>query len=321
MIIMEEKLKTIADNINSYISDEMAKVEKANNIKKELDSELERLNEFRIKRYQVRDKEIEEANKKADEDVAEETNRVFLKYEDKLKEFSGGIVQKEQPLENFDIPNMEINKEEKQEISHDLENELFNQTKEDNYTDIVSNDSTNVVIENNDENKEEEQPEFTPVSDPQVSVDFENGASEESTIIDANVEETPVVENESQIETSEPIQVTAIEDGADVIAKLGSVEQEKTQDTAPKLEEETNENTEVNNEVVNAAPGTDVFVGSLPAEFAQVANSQQEAVQETAPVEEVAQEQPISNVELSSGFTDIIDSMEQGRARVHTPNN
>lgn len=298
MIIMEEKLKTIADNINSYISDEMAKVEKANNVKKELDSELERLKDYSKQVYQKRDQVIEEANKKAEEEIVEETNRVFLKYEDILKEFRGGIVQKEQPLENFDIPNMEINTEEKQEISqdlddqirNDLENELFNQNKEDNYTDIVSNDSTNVVIEN----KDEEQPEFTPVSDPQVSVNFENGTSEVSSTFNDNTEE------DNQIQTDEPIQVVNVE--------------------PYEKKEETKENTEVNEEVVNAAPGTDVFVGSLPTKFAQVDNSQQEAVQETAPVEEVAQEQPISNVELSSGFTDIIDSMEQGRARGLHPN-
>jgi|GEM_PF-7110379 len=292
MIIMEEKLKTISDNINSYISDEMAKVEKANNIKKELDSELERLKDYSKQVYQKRDQVIEEANKKAEEEIVEETNRVFLKYEDILKEFRGGIVQKEQPLENFDIPNMEINTEEKQEISQDLENELFNQTKEDNYTDIVSND---VVIENNDENKEEEQPEFTQVSDPQVSVNFENGTSEVSSTFDVNTEE------DNQIQTGEPIQVIDVE--------------------PYEKKEETKENTEVKDEVVNAAPGTDVFVGSLPAEFAQVDNSQQEAVQETASVEDVAQEQPISNFELSSGFTDIVDSMEQGRARGLHPAN
>ncbi|MBE6158866.1 MAG: hypothetical protein E7159_03485 [Firmicutes bacterium] len=289
---MEEKLKTISDNINSYISDEMAKVEKANNIKKELDSELERLKDYSKQVYQKRDQVIEEANKKAEEEIVEETNRVFLKYEDILKEFRGGIVQKEQPLENFDIPNMEINTEEKQEISQDLENELFNQTKEDNYTDIVSND---VVIENNDENKEEEQPEFTQVSDPQVSVNFENGTSEVSSTFDVNTEE------DNQIQTGEPIQVIDVE--------------------PYEKKEETKENTEVKDEVVNAAPGTDVFVGSLPAEFAQVDNSQQEAVQETASVEDVAQEQPISNFELSSGFTDIVDSMEQGRARGLHPAN
>jgi hypothetical protein len=303
MIIVEEKLKNIADNINSYISDEMAKVEKANNIKKELDGELERLKAYSKQVYQRRDQLIEEANKKAEEEIVEETNRVFLKYEDILKEFRGGIVQKEQPLENFDIPNMEINTEEKQEISqdldaqirNDLENELFNQNKEDNYPDIVSNDSNNVVIENNDENKEEEQPEFTQVSDPQVSVNFENGTSEVSSTFDVNTEE------DNQIQTGEPIQVVDVE--------------------PYEKKEETKENTEVKDEIVNAAPGTDVFVGSLPTKFAQVANSQQEAVQETAPVEEVTQEQPISNVELSSGFTDIIDSMDQGRARGLHPAN
>lgn len=290
MIKMEEKLKAIADNLKKGIDSE-------------LESDLKRLNDFSKQVFEARDKAIEEANKKAEKEIAEENNKVFLKYENMLKEMNGKTFQPEQQLENFDIPNMELNNEKQTdfqdtidpEVKSDIESELFD--------------------------KKEEQQEFTPVSEPSVSVELENGASEASTTFDANVVETPAVENESQIETSEPIQVTAIEDGADVIAKLGSVEQEKTQDTAPKLEEETNENTEVNNEVVNAAPGTDVFVGSLPAEFAQVANSQQEAVQETAPVEEVAQEQPISNVELSSGFTDIIDSMEQGRARVHTPNN
>lgn len=303
MIIMEEKFKTISDNINSYISDEMAKVEKANNIKKELDSELERLKDYSKQVYQKRDQVIEEANKKAEEEIVEETNKVFLKYEDILKEFRGGIVQKEQPLENFDLPNMETNTEEKQEISqdldaqirNDLENELFNQTKENNYTDIVSNDSTNVVVENNDENKEEEQTEFTPVSDPEVNANFENGTSEVSSTVNVNAEDG------TQIQTDEPIQVVNVE--------------------PYEKKEETKESTEANNEVVNAAPGTDVFVGSLPAKFAQVENSQQEAVQETAPVEEVVQEQPVSNVELSSGFTDIIDSMDQGRTRGLHPAN
>ena len=300
MIIVEEKFKTMADNINSYISDEMAKVEKANNVKKELDSELERLKAYSKQVYQKRDQLIEEANKKAEEEIVEETNRVFLKYEDILKGFRGGIVQKEEPLENFDIPNMETNTEEKKEISqdldaqirNDLENELFNQNKEENYTDIVSNDTNNVVIENNNENKEEEQPEFTQESNPQVSVNFENGTSEVSSTFDVNTEE------DNQIQTDEPIQVVNVEPY-----------------------EKKEENTEVKDEVVNAAPGTDVFVGSLPAKFAQINNLQQEVVQETAPVEEVVQEQPVSNVELSSGFTDIIDSMDQGRTRGLHPAN
>ena len=168
--------------------------------------------------------------------------------------------------------------------------------------------------------------------------EFENNNSEFVSSYSKNPEE---VKDATQIETSEPIQVTAVEDGADVIAQLGSVEQKETQvqesapavepiqEVAPQVEEETKENTEVNNEVVNAVPGTDAFVGSLPTKFAQVDNLQQEAVQETAPqVEEVVpqveapvQEQPVSNVELSSGFTEIVDSMEQGRARAHTPNN
>lgn len=298
MIIMEEKLKAIADNLKKGIDSE-------------LENDLKRLNDFSKQVFEARDKAIEEANKKAEKEIAEENNKVFLKYENMLKEMNGKTFQQEQPLENFDIPNMELNNEKQTdfqdtidpEVKSDIESELFD--------------------------KKEEQQEFTPVSEPSVSVDFENGASEESTTFDANVEETPAVENESQIETSEPIQVTAVEDGADVIAQLGSVEQEKNQEAAPKLEEETKENTEVNNEVVNAAPGTDVFVGSLPTKFEQVDNSQQEAVQETAPqVEEVVpqveapvQEQPVSNVELSSGFTEIVDSMEQGRSRVHTPNN
>ena len=298
MIIMEEKLKAIADNLKKGIDSE-------------LENDLKRLNDFSKQVFEARDKAIEEANKKAEKEIAEENNKVFLKYENMLKEMNGKTFQQEQPLENFDIPNMELNNEKQtdfqdtidSEVKSDIESELFD--------------------------KKEEQQEFTPVSEPSVSVDFENGASEESTTFDANVEETPAVENESQIETSEPIQVTAVEDGADVIAQLGSVEQEKNQEAAPKLEEETKENTEVNNEVVNAAPGTDVFVGSLPTKFEQVDNLQQEAVQETAPqVEEVVpqveapvQEQPVSNVELSSGFTEIVDSMEQGRSRVHTPNN
>lgn len=298
MIIMEEKLKAIADNLKKGIDSE-------------LENDLKRLNDFSKQVFEARDKAIEEANKKAEKEIAEENNKVFLKYENMLKEMNGKTFQQEQPLENFDIPNMELNNEKQtdfqdtidSEVKSDIESELFD--------------------------KKEEQQEFTPVSEPSVSVDFENGVSEESTTFDANVEETPAVENESQIETSEPIQVTAVEDGADVIAQLGSVEQEKNQEAAPKLEEETKENTEVNNEVVNAAPGTDVFVGSLPTKFEQVDNLQQEAVQETAPqVEEVVpqveapvQEQPVSNVELSSGFTEIVDSMEQGRSRVHTPNN
>lgn len=298
MIIMEEKLKAIADNLKKGIDSE-------------LENDLKRLNDFSKQVFEARDKAIEEANKKAEKEIAEENNKVFLKYENMLKEMNGKTFQQEQPLENFDIPNMELNNEKQtdfqdtidSEVKSDIESELFD--------------------------KKEEQQEFTPVSEPSVSVDFENGASEASTTFDANVEETPAVENESQIETSEPIQVTAVEDGADVIAQLGSVEQEKNQEAAPKLEEETKENTEVNNEVVNAAPGTDVFVGSLPTKFEQVDNLQQEAVQETAPqVEEVVpqveapvQEQPVSNVELSSGFTEIVDSMEQGRSRVHTPNN
>ena len=298
MIIMEEKLKAIADNLKKGIDSE-------------LENDLKRLNDFSKQVFEARDKAIEEANKKAEKEIAEENNKVFLKYENMLKEMNGKTFQQEQPLENFDIPNMELNNEKQTdfqdtidpEVKSDIESELFD--------------------------KKEEQQEFTPVSEPSVSVDFENGASEASTTFDANVEETPAVENESQIETSEPIQVTAVEDGADVIAQLGSVEQEKNQEAAPKLEEETKENTEVNNEVVNAAPGTDVFVGSLPTKFEQVDNSQQEAVQETAPqVEEVVpqveapvQEQPVSNVELSSGFTEIVDSMDQGRTRGLHPAN
>lgn len=312
MIIMEEKLKAMVDSLKKGLD---SKVENDIKISKEEEKQINEERDKKIeeanKQIEAANKMIEEANKEAEEKKAEVQNKVFLKYENMLKEMNGKTFQQEQPLENFDIPNMELNNEKQTdfqdtidpEVKSDIESELFD--------------------------KKEEQQEFTPVSEPSVSIDFENGASEESTTFDANVEETPAVENESQIETSEPIQVTAVEDGADVIAQLGSVEQEKTQEAAPKLEEETKENTEVNNEVVNAAPGTDVFVGSLPIEYAQVDNSQQEAVQETAPqveedvpqVEAPVQEQPVSNFERSSGFTGMIDSMDQGRTRVHTPNN
>ena len=260
--MMEEKLKAMVDNLKKGLDSEVE------NDKKILKEEEKQINEERDKKIEEANKQIEaankmieEANKEAEEKKAEVQNKVFLKYENILKEMSNVTVQQEQPLENFDIPNMEEKKE-----------EVVDETK--------AVDSSNI-------------------SDPFLNVDYANGTSEvgshfepEETVTDEKKETDPLIfdqnasiplgfdadtktseiEDATQIETSEPIQVTAVEDGADVIAQLGSVGQEVTQEVVPQVE---------------------------------------------APV----QEQPVSDVERSSGFTEIVDSMEQGRARGLHPAN
>ena len=303
--MMEEKLKAMVDSLKKGLD---SKVENDIKISKEEEKQINEERDKKIeeanKQIEAANKMIEEANKEAEEKRAEVHNKVLLKYENIFKEMNGGIVQQEQPLENFDIPNMEEKKE-----------EVVEETK--------AIDSSNI-------------------SDPFLSADFVNGTSEveshfepektdteekketDPLIFDQNASiplgfdadiKTPEIEDATQIETSEPIQVTAVEDGADVIAQLGNVEQEVTQEAAPQIEEPTQE---VVPQVEEAAPQVEAPV----KEFAPQVVESVPQVEEVAPQVEVpVQEQPVSNMEKSSGFTEIVDSMDQGRARGLHPAN
>ena len=181
-----------------------------------------------------------------------------------------------------------------------------------------------------------------------------NGSSE----VSSNFDDAPKATDDvymSQIETSEPIQVVGVEpyekkeevvqDNVPTANELHvPTEEDLVQDNVPTTnelhvpteEDLAQDNVPTSNElhtpteadlgqtteVVNAAPGTDVFVGSLPAEFAQVDNSQPVETQENAQdfvapeyqtdfsqmvenAPEAVEQTQVSNVEVSSSNPEI----------------
>ena len=165
-------------------------------------------------------------------------------------------------------------------------------------------------------NQAEVNDQLKEMTENMTTVSDLNGSSEVSSHFD---DATKATDNDymPQIETSEPIQVVGVEP----YEKKEEVVQDNVP-TANELHTPTEADLGQTTEVVNAAPGTDVFVGSLPAEFAQVDNSQPVETQENAQdfvapeyqtdfsqmvenAPEAVEQAPVSNVEVSSSNPEI----------------
>lgn len=110
-------------------------------------------------------------------------------------------------------------------------------------------------------------------SNEEQPLDFNNAAD----LVPSDSTSILVNNQDNGIETSEPIQVVGVEPY--------EKKEEVVQDNVPTTDElhtPTEADLGKTTEVVNAAPGTDVFVGSLPSVLAQVDNSQPVETQENA---------------------------------------
>ena len=297
----EREVNVYQNDVNNIISSRDKTLEDITKAE-ELISPLDLNNKNNINFDELR----EETNNKAQAKINEVVDKIKIKYEDLINNVKVGNI--EQKIENFDIPEKEVKIEE----SVDLTNteEVVNQEIEsvDVVEQPIEEDNDKAEAVDNQElinNEIEENVSIQDNSEPTVVNEFNADdivAPNESETInfdlpseDARVQD--VNEEVNLIETGEPILVTAVEPlGNDLEVSNNNEVQD------------INNVTEVNN--------GDAFVGSLPD---KVFDKQQEQVNEIhSDFNDVSDthknsltEEPVSNVEISSGFTDIYDSIEQ----------
>ena len=385
MIKMEEKIKGIVEDLESFISDSKAKVEKGNNIRAELGNDLTELKDFTSKVYQTRDEKIEavnkaeealanvelesksamnfdalrdEAKKTADATINEATDKIIIKYQDKLSEVKNGYFAKEQPLENFDIPTNDQKDEIEDSFSKmfddKVDNELETQFIKANPELVSEFQPEEFVInpEASDETKEESTEEVKEdkkdedlevdytIRDFDLDFDFNslNNPFEPPVLGDAlppeaqekvnativnfpeevksplNLGDVPVTEmsgvayslQNNGIETDEPVKVVSVEP-IDSMLKA----KEEVEEQAPAQEEVSEP---VIQSFEEAALQIEPTEETVPAETPVEATVEEVAPTIELPSEEASVELPASNVELSSGYTQVVDQ-EPARQR------